>query len=284
MRYVIYNPLSCNGKGNDIKNKFLDEYKSKFDDLVPINGLTLKQDEFRNKLNIEDEIILIGGDGTINVFLNKYLRNDIKNKIFLYGGGSGNDFSKDIGTPPYTLVEITKYLKNCPYVIVKGGKRYFLNNVGFGIDGKVCYTAEELKKKKKKFNYTAIAAKLLLLLRKKVAVVRVDGKRYVYKNVILAASMNGKYYGGGMKNAPDQDRLSDELTLVVLHARSNLHAMFRFPKMIKGEHYKYKKIVAIHKGKSIDVTFNKPEYIQVDGEVLGKYTHYKAIKEINNEK
>ncbi len=68
MRYVIYNPLSCNGKGNDIKNKFLDEYKSKFDDLVPVNGLTLKQDEFRNKLNDEDEIILIGGDGTINVF------------------------------------------------------------------------------------------------------------------------------------------------------------------------------------------------------------------------
>ncbi len=35
----------------------------------------------------------------------------------------------------------------------------------------------------------------------------VDGKKYVYKNVILAATMNGKYYGGDTKNAPDQDYL-----------------------------------------------------------------------------
>ena len=279
MRYVIYNPLASNGMGNEIKDRFISEYKDKFDDLELINGLTLKPEDLIKKLDIKDEIILIGGDGTINVFLNKYLRNDIKNKIYLYGGGSGNDFSKDINKEPYTLTDITKYLACCPYVEVKGGKKYFLNNVGFGIDGKVCYVAEEMKKKRKKFNYTRIAAKLLLTLRKKVAVVIVDGKKYVYKNVILAATMNGKYYGGGMKNAPDQDRLSNELTLIVLHARSNIHAMIRFPKMIKGEHYKYTKIVAVHKGKVIDVKFNKPEYIQVDGEVLGKYYHYKAIKE-----
>lgn len=58
--------------------------------------------------------------------------------------------------------------------------------------------------------------------------------------------MNGKYYGGDTKKCT-RSRLSNELTLVVLHARSNIHTMIRSPKMIKDEYYKYTKIFGKYK-------------------------------------
>ena len=45
----------------------------------------------------DDEVILCGGDGTLNIFVNDIKDMDVKNTIYYYASGSGNDFAKDIG-------------------------------------------------------------------------------------------------------------------------------------------------------------------------------------------
>ena len=90
--------------------------------------------------------------------------------------------------------------------------------------------------------------------------------------------MFGKYYGGGMKAAPDQDRFSEEgtLSLMMFHGGGRLRTLCAFPGIFKGEHIKHDKIVTILTGKQITVEFDRPTPLQIDGETISGVTAYTA--------
>ena len=90
--------------------------------------------------------------------------------------------------------------------------------------------------------------------------------------------MNGRYYGGGMKAAPDQDRLSDTLTCMVFKDKGRIGTLMGFPAIFKGEHVNNKKLVAISTGKEITVKFDRPTALQIDGETVRGVTEYTARK------
>ena len=106
----------------------------------------------------------------------------------------------------------------------------------------------------------------------------VDGTSYEFKNVYLASTMNGQYYGGGMLAAPSQDRLSSEVTVCIWHDFNNLTALMAFPSIFKGEHVKKVKKVTVLKGKEVYVEFDKPTALQIDGESFDNITSYKVVK------
>ena len=125
------------------------------------------------------------------------------------------------------------------------------------------------KAPEKPVNYTAIAIKGLLLHYKPTnATVVVDGKTYTYKKVWIASAMKGRYYGGGLMTAPDQDRLAEdgEVTLVIFHGKGRLKTLMTFPSIFEGKHVVHTNMVALHKGKDITVTYDTPSPLQVDGE------------------
>ncbi len=280
MNYLLYNLESNNSSSKD---KLIKLYSEKFDNLKPIIFNNLDYDDFFNSLNENDIVILSGGDGTINYFANIYKKYKIKSKILYSPSGTGNDFYRDI--EGNGLIELNKYLNNLPKVIINDKESYFINNASFGIDGTVCEVSDIKKKKNKKANYTRIALKLLLFKYKpKNAKVIVDGKEYNFKRVWLASTFNGRFVGGGMKIAPDQDRFSDELSCVIIHTSKRLRTLIAFKSIFKGIHnIKYPKFVTIIRGKEIKVTFDKPNAIQIDGEVTLNVTSYLAKKEKDNE-
>lgn len=55
--------------------------------------------------------------------------------------------------------------------------------------------------------------------------IEVDSQKYEFDNIWLAPTMNGRYYGGGMNIAPNQDRLQDKLSVVVYMSKSKLKAL-----------------------------------------------------------
>ena len=133
--------------------------------------------------------------------------------VYYYAAGSGNDFWRDIsgGKEPEPIC-IDPYINNLPQVTVKGKKYYFINGIGYGIDGYCCEKGDEIRAySDKPINYTSIAVKGLLFHYKPAnAVVTVDGKKYHYKKVWLAPTMNGRFYGGGMMPTPNQNRLNED--------------------------------------------------------------------------
>ena len=110
-------------------------------------------------------------------------------------------------------------------------------------------------------------------------VAQVDGVEYKYKNVWIATSMNGRYFGGGMKVAPMQERDSDLMTVVVLHNLSRWKILTILPKVFDGSHVKYKQYFVAIKGKEVEVEYDIPQDVQIDGEVIRGVTRYSAVKE-----
>ncbi len=279
MRYVIYNPLSSHCPDLDfLKNKMKEIDDSK--EYSFVDGTTIDDgDAFLDKFNKDDDLVIVGGDGTLNHMVNMadFDKHDVN--VYLYKAGNGNDFLRDINELKEDFIGITKYLKNLPTVTINGETTKFINGVGFGVDGMVCVESDKMKAKgKKNINYTTLAIKLLLFKFKKVnAKVNVDGKEYNFKKVFIGSAMNGKYYGGGMKEAPTQDRNSDTVSVVVWHDLNRLNALMNFPKIFTGEHIKSKHCTIIH-GKNVTMTYDKPTDLQIDGESLHGITSYSVIK------
>lgn len=91
-------------------------------------------------------------------------------------------------------------------------------------------------------DYSKITIDLLLhSFKGRNATVKVDGKEIKLSRVYIASAMNGRYYGGGMKVAPNQKRGSHELTFVSCFNKGKLGMLMLFPSVIKGTHLHHKK-------------------------------------------
>ena len=272
---ILYNPQSGNKSAKD-KVFQLDEILANND----LNYVEMTNDfdykKFMHEVKDDERVVLCGGDGTINRFVNEVDEADLQKPVFYFPLGSGNDFNRDVhGKLDNTLINLNNYMNNLPLVTVNGKTSKFINGVGYGIDGWCCEIGDKLRAKDstKPINYTSIAVKGALFQYKKTnATVVVDGKEYHYKDVFLASTMKGRFYGGGMMAAPDQDRNNPDHTVSVLVFRGKirLQVLLVFSKIFTGEHLKKPKMCILHTGKDIKVSFDSPRAVQVDGEtVLG---------------
>ena len=280
--HLLYNPLA--GEGGEVTLPKIENFEGA--EVVKYDVTTF--DGYKSVALVaepDDLIVICGGDGTINRFVNETAGVDLPCEVFYMAHGTGNDFLRDIekldAKEPFS---IKKYIAHLPSVTVNGKEFYFLNNVGFGIDGYCCVVGDACKARgEKNINYTAIAIKGLLFHYKPTsATVTVDGVEYKYKKVWLAPTMNGRFYGGGMMAAPSQDRLDPDgrLSVMVFHNGGRLKTLMAFPSIFKGEHINNKKQVAIHTGKDIRVVFDFPSPLQIDGELIEGVTEYHATSRI----
>lgn len=276
---VLFNPKAGNkesfAKAKEKLTAFLSERESVFTDVTATEDYAA----LFASLSPEDDVYILGGDGTLNHFVNDTADIDFENDVYYFAAGTGNDFLNDIeGADADHPFLINKYIKNLPTVTVNGKDYRFLNGIGYGIDGYCCEVGDEQKlKSDKPVNYTSIAIKGLLFHYKPAnATITVDGKEYKYKKVWIAPTMNGRFYGGGMMPTPDQDRLDPEhkVSVCVLHGSGKIHTLMVFPSLFKGEHVKHDKMVAVHTGHSITVKFDRPTALQIDGETVKGVTEY----------
>nr|WP_316621933.1 diacylglycerol kinase family protein [uncultured Ruminococcus sp.] len=272
---ILYNPLSNNGQGEaevkSLSNK-LESNELIFKDITKIGDIKA----FINSLGADEKIIIAGGDGTLNHFLNDIDGMDIKTDVLFFATGSGNDFIASVGVAKGNLVPLNPFFGKLPTVTVNGKDYKFINGVGFGIDGYCCEVGDDMRATTNKpINYTSIAIKGLLFHFKPVnATVTVDGKTERFERVWLVPTMFGRFYGGGMIPTPDQKREDGTVSTMVYHGCGKLKALMVFPNIFKGEHVKEEKIVKIYKGHSVTVEFDKPTALQIDGETIRNVTSY----------
>lgn len=274
--YILYNPAAGDGSCKNYAECTSIIYDHA--ELIDMTRITNYRAVLRD-MRKEDILVIVGGDGTLNRFVNDTNGIEISQEILYLPAGTGNDFAKDLGKSECgNPFEITQYLQNLPSVEVKGKHYRFINGVGFGIDGYCCQMGDERKKKPgKKVNYTTIAIKgLLFHFDARNASITVDGKRYDYEKVWIAPTMHGRYYGSGTVAAPEQDRATGQLSVMVFHGAGRLRALCLFPSIFKGKHTKHKDMVAVHTGKEITVEFDRPTPLQIDGETIFDVTSYTA--------
>ena len=277
MTYILYNPLAENGNGLKKAKTYesiAGDEKIEYEDMTKVSIYDHIED-----LDRDAKVIIAGGDGTINHIINEIGDRRFTRPVLYYGAGTGNDFLRDVAAgPDEKVVEINRYIEDLPVVTVKGETRKFLNGIGYGIDGYCCEEGDRQHAKGvQQVNYAGIAIKGLLGAHKPSdAVVTVDGVTREFKKVWLAPTMKGRFYGGGIKIAPDQDRLDPEkkVTVVIAHDLSRIGTLMIFSDAKKGDHVKKTDKVSVFTGYEVNIKFTNPTALQVDGDTFTGVTEY----------
>ena len=133
MHYILYNPLSSNGASKQHVTKIEELLKKENKEYEVINLVEASKDveHYVSKIHRTDTLIIVGGDGTLHRFVNaiKHIQNN--SEVYLYRGGTGNDFSREFSKT--TLINITENIKNLPLVKVNGHEELFIQ--AFPISG-----------------------------------------------------------------------------------------------------------------------------------------------------
>lgn len=293
MYHIIINPASRSGKGITLWNEkvepalkkenveYIPYFSNKAGDVAHIGKQILTQNTERPIY-----IIILGGDGTVNEFLQEL--DDTSQVILGYiPTGSSNDLARDLKIPKDQLKALdlilhtgTAHPMDIGTVISKEGvSRRFAVSCGIGFDAAVC--EETLRSKFKaamnkiglgKLSYLGIALKQLFTAKKISARIYVDRNKPIdIANMLFTAGMLHRYEGGGFMFAPDAISNDGLLNFCAVGDVSKLLILLALPTAFFGKHYMFNGITP-YTAEKVTIETNAPMWFHTDGEVLGKST------------
>ncbi|MEQ9425749.1 MAG: diacylglycerol kinase family lipid kinase [Cyclobacteriaceae bacterium] len=214
------------------------------------------------------DLVVIGGDGTLNHTINQLSLIDLP--IGIIPAGSGNDFIKSVNIGNSLQEHIETALNGSIRHIDLGkvNNHYFINGLGLGFDGQI---AHEFNNNRTFLRghaaYYYHVLKVLGGYKPKILKFEIDGKPFE-EMVFLFAIMNGTTFGGGFKLGPHA-RLDDGKFAICLI--KNLKPLKRFLNLglLKdGTHDRLEEVEFLE-GSNIKI-HHQPEMIaHIDGEVIG---------------
>jgi YegS/Rv2252/BmrU family lipid kinase len=235
-------------------------------------------------------IVACGGDGTINEVANGILLSGRDAELGVLPQGTGGDFRRTLGMPS-TIRRAAEALKNGTTKRIDVGKvtylnhessteeRYFLNIASVGLSasiiervkstGNLKWLAFDTLRGKASFAYSTL--KEILSLEAKTIRVRFDEEEVKSLQSIVFCIANARYFGGGMKIAPDAVIDDGELNIVNIGDIGSGKIMLNGAKLYAGTHYSLDE-VKHRTAKRIEVSaFGTEEiHLELDGELPGK--------------
>ncbi|MFH5882534.1 diacylglycerol/lipid kinase family protein [Liberiplasma polymorphum] len=259
MTIILHNPLSKNKKSKRVTKKLVDYYKKnnlpfRVKSLLKIKDL----EAYLTGKPDDNNIIILGGDGTINTFINDTFNYNIKQPLYLKKSGSGNDFLRSLKKQKTNHQYILKLVHN-------GKTRYFINGAGMGIDGEIGYRVNQ-SKNKRKLNYLINTVKSLISFKPKFLEITIDGAPYTFKKAYLVNANNGKFIGGGMKLTPKAQIDEPNFDVLIVHRGNKFLLLLIFLSVYLGLHTYVKRYVFTTKAKHIKATMFSKQIAQCDGE------------------
>ncbi len=261
MTIILYNPLSKNRKSKRSTKKLVDYYRKhnlpfRVKSLLKIHDLKAYLTDKPNDIRI----ILLGGDGTINTFINNSINLDLLHQITLKPTGSGNDFLRSLRKQRARHQYIMKLRYN-------NNTRYFINGSGMGIDGEIAHRVNQ-SKHKNRFNYFKNTLKTLITYKPKYLEATIDNKQYRFKKTYLINVNNGAYVGGGMKLTPKARLEENTLDVLIVHRIPKFALIFIFLSVYLGFHTIFKRYVFTTKARHVKATMHSSQIAQCDGETF----------------
>lgn len=194
----------------------------------------------------EDQLIILGGDGTISLALNA-LPDDLP---FGYiPSGSGNDFARSLGLSfdPIQAFKNIRQNKTKDFYVIhyksQSFSGYALNNVGIGLDAAIVKATNSGRMKNmlnalKLGRLSYFLTALHVLFSKKPFEISVYNMKNAFKfdNAFLLTFTKHPYFGGGIQIAPEATNLSKEIHLVELDRYSIPKIFSLIPSVLKAKH------------------------------------------------
>lgn len=196
------------------------------------------------------EAWIIGGDGTLNYFINHYPQFDLP--ISVFRGGTGNDFHWALYGDMSVAEQVNCVLKALPRAVDAGycNNHLFLNGVGIGFDGKVVQDLLGKAKWNAKLSYYKVVLQNIFFFREFLCTVNSDAFRWGKKCLMLSVA-NGRRYGGSFRVNPTGVITDGQLDTYIIGRIPPFLRFLHLPSIEKGTHVKlpmvtYLKTKAVH--------------------------------------
>lgn len=236
-------------------------------------------------------IIACGGDGTINEVANGILETGEPVEFGVLPSGTGGDFRRTLGMPA-DVREAAKALRDGQTKMIDVGKvtflnhageqtsRYFLNVASVGLSASI---NERVKKQsflnwlpagamRGKANFAFSTLQEILDSDFFTVRVKIDSGEEKTLNTINFAVANSRFFGGGMKIAPDALINDGFLDVVNIGDIKTLKILLNAYKLYGGSHLALKEVKSAT-AKRVEVSaFDASEtiFLETDGELPGK--------------
>ena len=268
---AIVNPAAGRRRGAELRARARDRLRQLFP------GLTIEETEgpghaaeLARRCSGFELVIIVGGDGTVREVACGLVHSPAD--IAVVPVGSGNDFCRTLGIPADVdaaccvardgaarVIDIARLVHDA-------GRKLFVNAAGFGFDAQVVAETRRLSRLRGLPLYLAAVLRAVRRYECPVATIRTDGREW-RQPVLLIAAANGRYYGGGMRIAPDALPDDGRLDVCIIDAVGRLTILRRLPRFVRGTHGKLPEVTFL-RTPDLELEFARPVPLQLDGDLV----------------
>ena len=255
---IVCNPLAGVGKASMLAERIATVLKEK---KIAFNFF---KETWPADFSAYTEVWIVGGDGTLNYFINNYPA--IKLPLMIFKGGTGNDVHWLLHGKK-TLEEQLHTAFTAEPVLIDAGRcndRLFLNGVGVGFEGEIVKSLTGKNKLPGKTSFMMTILKKIFTYHSKSYNIT-SGSLHITQKQLMVSITNGRRAGGGFQIAPDAEINDGWLDMIVVDPLTPLQRLRYLPVIEKGKHLQ---LPFVHPHKIKNVVINSEETIQshLDGE------------------
>ncbi len=281
---AIVNPVAGKARGVKLRARAAEELKRLFPDVTfvesnaPGHATVLAQGARDAEL-----IIAVGGDGTMREVTSGLVSATgpldpltTRPLLAVVPVGSCNDLLKTVGVPLDVIgaCRVAKEGRARAVDVVRvemsdegtSQQTHFINAAGFGFDATV--TAEAHKSKRLRGLPLYLVAIIRALSDLKCPLVQIRAGAFeAEQHVLMIAAANGRYYGGGMKVAPDAKPDDGLIEVCIADSMGRLSTLRKLPRFVAGTHVTLKEVRMLRTAE-LELQFLEPVLIELDGDLL----------------
>lgn len=217
---LFYNPHSGNGMFKNNLDGIIDRFQESGFQVVPVRaakGTAIQQALAEMDQSMYRQIVVAGGDGTINICVNAMIRNNIDLPLAIFPTGTANDFAGYFDLPKdiESMVDVAMGDKFTYADVGKCNDRYFINVAALGSLVDVSQkTDPNLKNTLGVFAYYLKGASEVVKLRALPVKLTTDDK-VIEESMYFMLVMNGMSAGGFKKLSPTSDIQDGKLNVIL---------------------------------------------------------------------
>jgi YegS/Rv2252/BmrU family lipid kinase len=239
-------------------------------------------------------IIACGGDGTISEVANGIIESKQETELAILPGGTGSDFRRTIGLPT-NIAAAARALRDGRTRMIDAGRvtfvndrgerelRFFINVASFGLSTSVLDRTSSGESKKwipafaprklsSKLSYAAATLQTTLSVSPTEVQVQLDEQTERRLRIAEFCVANARYYGGGMKIAPNAKFDDGFFDIITIGDASSFRILANAPRLYFGAHLRMNEVTHALAKQVVARPVRKEEEIrlELDGELVGR--------------
>lgn len=256
---ILENPYAGKGRSGKLSGWLSDELAAR---KIPC---TVFKDNWPSHFEDFSDVWLIGGDGTINYFINHYP--NCNKPIALFKGGTGNDFAWKLYGDKMDADQLEQVLHAFPKYIdaAKFNDTLFINCLGVGFDGEIINSMKAIRFLGGHIGYLLAVVLKIFSFREYSLRIKTINETW-NKPFLLAMVVNSSRAGGGFFVAPDASITDGKLDMVLCGKLPVWKRLKYLPVIKSGKHMHLPFIIHRLEEKFI-IQCEKEIAVQIDGEL-----------------